>query len=47
MLMIVGAGAEAECAQALYKTLSEKYRSLEIIMIDGSQPVYDYIIVLE
>lgn len=47
MLMIVGAKAEAECAQALYKTLSEKYRSLEIIMIDGAQPVYDYIIILE
>ena len=46
-LLICGAAVENEEANALYNKLKAKYRRTEIIMIDGGQPVYDYILILE
>ena len=47
MLLVCGADASSEEAQALYSGLKRKYRNTEIVMIDGGQPIYDYIIILE
>lgn len=47
MLLLAGADATEEEANGLYGVLSEKYKSVEIIMIDGGQPLHDFIIVLE
>ena len=47
MLLVCGADATEAEAQALYNELHNKYRRTEIVMIDGGQPVYDYIIILE
>ena len=47
MLLVCGASVTADEAQALYNKLQKKYRRTEIVMIDGGQPVYDYIIILE
>ena len=47
MLLVCGADASAEEAQALYDELHKAYRYTEIVMIDGGQPIYDYIIILE
>jgi dihydroxyacetone kinase-like predicted kinase len=47
MLLVCGADTPAEEAQELYGELQKKYRQTEIVMIDGGQPVYDYIIILE
>lgn len=47
MLLVCGADATAEEAQALYSDLKKQYRNCEIVMIDGGQPIYDYIIILE
>lgn len=47
MLLVCGADVSEEDAQAVYETLQQQYRRTEIVMIDGGQPVYDYIIILE
>ncbi|MBQ1381048.1 MAG: DAK2 domain-containing protein, partial [Ruminococcus sp.] len=47
MLLVCGADASAEEAQALCDSLQKQYRRTEIVMIDGGQPIYDYIIILE
>ena len=47
MLLVVGADAGSDEAQALCQTLQKQYRRTEIVMIDGGQPIYDYIIILE
>lgn len=47
MLLVCGADPSGEEARALYETLRQQYRRTEIVMIDGGQPVYDYIIILE
>ena len=47
ILLIVGADATDEEAQAACAKLKEAYRRTEIIMINGGQPIYDYIIILE
>ena len=47
MLLVCGADATEAEAQALYNELHKKYRRTEIVMIDGGQPIYDYIIILE
>ena len=46
-LLICGNDTSDEEADELYRTLKAKYRRTEIIMIDGGQPIYDYIITLE
>lgn len=47
LILICGADADADEAQRIYSALEGKYRRTEIIMIDGDQPVFDYMIVLE
>lgn len=47
VLLICGAEVPSEEGEALYKELSEKYKRTEFIMIDGGQPIFDYIIILE
>ena len=47
VLLICGADVEQGESEALYKTLCEKYKRTEFIMIDGGQPIFDYIIILE
>lgn len=47
MLLLVGEDANTNVARTLCDRLREKYRKIEIIMIDGGQPIYDYIAVLE
>lgn len=47
MLILAGADTTEEEAQALCRALEENYPHTEFIMIDGGQPVYDYILVLE
>lgn len=47
ILLLCGKDADENKAQAVYSELEKKYRRSEVIMIDGGQPIYDYIIVLE
>lgn len=47
LMLICGTDADADEAQRIYSELEGKYRRTEIIMIDGGQPVFDYMIVLE
>ncbi len=47
VLLICGADVEQGESETLYKTLCEKYKRTEFIMIDGGQPIFDYIIILE
>ena len=47
MLIIVGEETSDGEADELYKELSAIYKNTEIIMINGGQPIYDYMIVLE
>ena len=47
MLLVCGADAGSDEAQALCNSLQKQYRRTEVIMIDGGQPIYDYIIILE
>lgn len=46
-ILICGQNTAAERAQALYDRLSTAYRRTEFIMLDGGQPIYDYILILE
>lgn len=47
MLLICGSDVTKEEADEVYSTLRKTYRRTEIVMIDGGQPIYDYIIILE
>ena len=47
MLLICGEGAPKDEVDSLYKELSGKYPRTEVITLDGGQPIYDYIIILE
>lgn len=47
MLLICGENATDDEAQALYEEFKTRYRRTEIVMINGCQPIYDYIIILE
>lgn len=46
-LLIRGKDTTKEQAEALKETLEKKYKWAEIIIIDGLQPVYEYVLVLE
>ena len=46
IILLQGADASAEEAQQLQNTLQNTYKNSEVILIDGGQPVYDYILVL-
>lgn len=47
MIIVAGESVPAEETDAFYRQLRQKYRRTEIIVIDGGQPIYDYIIILE
>ncbi len=47
MLVCCGENVTPEESKQLYRALSASYRRTEIVMIDGGQPIYDYIIILE
>ncbi len=47
LLLLCGETAEAEEATRLYEAMKAKYKRTDVIMIDGGQPVYDYIMILE
>ena len=46
LLILAGADADADKASALCDRLSASYKRTEVIMMDGGQPIYDYIIIL-
>ncbi|MBE6662691.1 MAG: hypothetical protein E7606_05395, partial [Ruminococcaceae bacterium] len=47
MLFICGKEPSAEAAETLFRELKQSYKRTEIIMIDGGQPVFDYLMILE
>ncbi len=47
MLLICGKDPDAKAADALFNELKKTYKRTEIIMIDGGQPVFDYLMILE
>lgn len=47
IILVRGAEAPREETEALAKELGDKYPLSEVITIDGEQPVYDYIMILE
>lgn len=47
LLLLCGADAKEEEAQKLYEELKAECRRAEVIFIDGGQPVFDYVLVLE
>ena len=46
LLILAGSDVDDEKAAAMCKELEAKYRRTEIIMMDGGQPIYDYIAIL-
>ena len=46
LLLLAGADAQAQAAQELAESLRAAYKRTEVIMMDGGQPIYDYIIIL-
>lgn len=47
MLFIYGQNALPEATESALKTLKSRYKKTEIIPIDGGQPIYNYIMILE
>ncbi len=47
MIFVCGKEANDKRADAVYAELKRKYRKTEVIMIDGGQPIYDYLMILE
>lgn len=47
LLLLVGADADPAGAEQLALSLQQAYRRTEVITIDGRQPVYDYILILQ
>ena len=47
LILICGRDATDEGAESLYGRLSQKYKNSDVIMINGGQPIYDYMIILE
>lgn len=47
LLLLCGAEAKNEEAQKLYAELKNECRRAEVIFIDGGQPIFDYVLVLE
>ncbi len=47
VIVVCGDSVSKEESDTLYETLSAKYKMKDIIMIDGRQPIYDYILILE
>lgn len=47
MLLICGKDPTPEAAEKLFDELKKNYKRTEVIMIDGGQPVFDYLMILE
>ena len=47
LMLVCGEDAKREDAAKLYSELSSRYKNTEVILIDGYQPIYDYILILE
>ena len=47
LLILAGEEPKSENAQKMADTLSAKYTRSEVIMVNGGQPIYDYIMILE
>ncbi len=47
MLLICGKDPDPADAESLFAELKQTYKRTEIIMIDGGQPVFDYLMILE
>lgn len=47
MLLICGKDPKPEAAEKLFRELKQTYKRTEIIMIDGGQPIFDYLMILE
>ncbi len=47
MLVLVGDSVSKEESESVYAKLKDAYKRTEVILLDGGQPVYDYIIILE
>lgn len=47
LLILAGADPDDDAAAAMADELSARYRRSEVIMINGGQPIYDYILILE
>lgn len=47
IILACGEDVPEDEISSLYGILTEKYKNTEIITVDGGQPVYDYIIILE
>ena len=46
LLLLAGKDAKADAASAMCGRLETEYRRTEVIMMDGGQPIYDYIVIL-
>lgn len=47
MLLICGKDPSPEEAKRLFAELKQTYKRTEVIMIDGGQPIFDYLMILE
>lgn len=47
LLILAGADADDSAASEMADQLSAKYKRSEVIMVNGGQPIYDYILILE
>ena len=47
LLVLAGADVTKEDAARMYDALSAAYKRCEVILLDGDQPIYDYILILE
>ncbi|MBO4934481.1 MAG: DAK2 domain-containing protein [Clostridia bacterium] len=47
MLLICGRDTSEEDAQSVYAALTARYKRTEVIMIDGGQPIHDFVLILE
>ncbi|MBO5305489.1 MAG: DAK2 domain-containing protein [Clostridia bacterium] len=47
VLLICGKDPTPKAAEGLFKELKQTYKRTEIIMIDGGQPIFDYLMILE
>ena len=46
LLLLAGNDAASDAASAMCGRLEAEYRRTEVIMMDGGQPIYDYIVIL-
>lgn len=47
LLILAGADADDDAAARMADELTARYRRSEVIMMNGDQPIYDYILILE